>query len=108
MRSKLTWMLTPLLVLCMSFSFGQEKTISGNVTDQSGLPLPGVSIVVVGTTTGTQTDFDGNYTINANVGQTLRFSYLGQKTVDRAVGSSNSINVQMQDDAETLSLVSPL
>ena len=102
MRSKLTWMLTPLLVLCMSLSYGQEKTISGNVTDENALPLPGVSIVVVGTTNGTQTDFDGNYTINASVGQVLRFSYLGQKTVDRTVGSSNTINLQMEEDAETL------
>ncbi|WP_394750103.1 SusC/RagA family TonB-linked outer membrane protein [Spongiimicrobium salis] len=102
MRSKLTWMLTPLLVLCMSFSYGQEKTISGNVTDQNGLPLPGVAVLVVGTTNGTQTDFDGNYTITANVGQTLRFSYLSQKTTTRVVGAANTINVQMEEDAEVL------
>ncbi len=95
-------MLTPLLVLCMTFSFAQEKTISGNVTDQSGLPLPGVSIVVVGTTIGTQSDFDGNYSIKANVGQVLRFSYLGQKTVNRTVGSDSTINLQMVEDAEAL------
>jgi len=102
MRSKLTWMLTPLLVLCMNLSFGQEKTISGNVTDQLDLPLPGVNVLVVGTTTGTQTDFDGNYVINASEGQVIRFSYLGQKTVDITVGSSSTIDVQMQEDAETL------
>ncbi|WP_188370672.1 SusC/RagA family TonB-linked outer membrane protein [Muriicola marianensis] len=102
MKSKLTWMLTPLLVLCMSFSFAQEKRISGNVTDQNGLPLPGVAVLVEGTTTGTQTDFDGNYTITARVGQVLRYSYLGQKTVTRTVGASNTINVQMEDDAEAL------
>ncbi|WP_350293806.1 TonB-dependent receptor [uncultured Croceitalea sp.] len=102
MRSKLTLMLTPLLVLCMTFSFAQEKTISGNVTDQNGLPLPGVSIVVVGTSTGAQTDFDGNYSINANVGQVLRFSYLGQTTVNRTVGTASAINVQMQEDAQAL------
>ncbi|MGB5822266.1 MAG: carboxypeptidase-like regulatory domain-containing protein, partial [Saonia sp.] len=102
MRSKLTWMLTPLLVLCMSFSYGQDKTISGNVTDQNGLPLPGVSIVVVGTTNGTQTDFDGNYSINASVGQVLRFSYLGQKTANRTIGASNNISIQLEEDAETL------
>jgi outer membrane receptor protein involved in Fe transport len=86
----------------MSFSFAQEKTISGNVTDQSGLPLPGVAVIVEGTTTGTQTDFDGNYSINAREGQVLRYSYLGQKTVMKTVGASNSINVQMEDDAEAL------
>ncbi len=95
-------MLTPLLVLCMTFSFAQEKTISGNVSDQNGLPLPGVSIVVVGTSNGTQTDFDGNYAINASTGQVLRFTYVGQKTVNRTVGSSTTINVQMEDDAQAL------
>jgi TonB-linked SusC/RagA family outer membrane protein len=86
----------------MSFSFAQEKTISGNVTDQSGLPLPGVAVVIVGTTTGTQTDFDGNYSISAQVGQVLRYTYLGQKTVNRTVGTASTINVQMEDDAEAL------
>jgi len=102
MRSKLTWMLTPLLVLTMSFGYGQQKTVSGNVTDQGDLPLPGVSIVVVGTTNGAQTDFDGNYTITAGEGEVLRFSYLGQKTVDMIIGAANVINVKMEEDAETL------
>ncbi len=102
MRSKLTLMLASFLLLCINFSFGQEKTISGNVTDQNGLPLPGVSVVVVGTSTGAQTDFDGNYSISANVGQSLRFSYLGQKTVTRTVGTSNTIDVQMEEDAQAL------
>ena len=102
MKQKCTWMLTPLLVLFISFSYAQEKTISGTVTDQSGLPLPGVSIVEVGTTNGTQTDFDGNYSINVAQGQTLRFSYIGQKTVTRNVGASNTIDVQMEEDAQAL------
>ncbi|MGA9239597.1 TonB-dependent receptor plug domain-containing protein, partial [Robiginitalea sp.] len=103
MRSKLTWILTPLLVLLsLSFSFAQERAVSGNVVDQDNIPLPGVSVVVVGTTRGTQTDFDGNYTIRANSNETLRFTYIGQTTVDRPVGASAVINVQMQEDAETL------
>jgi len=102
MKSKFTWILTPLLGLLMSFALAQDKTISGSVTDQSGLPLPGVSVLIVGTTSGTQTDFDGNYTINAREGQRLRFSYLGQKTAERLVGSSNTISVQMDEDAQAL------
>lgn len=90
------------MVLCMSFSFAQGKTISGNVTDQVGLPLPGVSVLVVGTTTGTQTDFDGNYSIKANSGQMLRFSYIGQKTTDVTIGAGNVINVSMEEDAQAL------
>ncbi|MFS4468471.1 SusC/RagA family TonB-linked outer membrane protein [Maribacter sp. 2210JD10-5] len=102
MKQKFTWMLTPLLVFFISFSYAQEKTVSGTVSDQSGLPLPGVSIVEVGTTNGTQTDFDGNYSINVAEGKVLRFSYIGQKTVNRTVGASNSINVTMEEDAEAL------
>ncbi|MEP2056985.1 MAG: TonB-dependent receptor [Maribacter litoralis] len=102
MKQKLTWMLTPLLVFFMTFSFAQEKTVTGVVTDQSGLPLPGVSVVVVGTTNGSQTDFDGNFAINVNQGDKLRFSYLGQKTVTMNVGASNTINVQLEEDAEAL------
>ncbi len=102
MKSKLTWILTSFMVLCVSFSFAQGKTVSGSVTDQTGLPLPGVSVVVVGTTSGTQTDFDGNYSIQANSGQVLRFSYLGQKTINMTVGASNVVNVQMEEDAQAL------
>ncbi|MET6991453.1 SusC/RagA family TonB-linked outer membrane protein [Sediminicola arcticus] len=102
MKSKLTWILTSFMVLNMSFSFAQGKTITGNVTDQEGVPLPGVSVVVVGTASGTQTDFDGNYAIKANSNQVLRFSYIGQKTTDRNVGANNVINVSMEDDAQAL------
>lgn len=102
MKQKLTLMLTPILVLFMTFSFAQEKKVTGVVTDQGGLPLPGVSVLVVGTTNGTQTDFDGNYTINVSQGQTLRYSYLGQKTVSMVVGASAKMDVQLQEDAEAL------
>ncbi len=83
-------------------SFAQEKVISGTVTDQDGLALPGVNILVEGTTTGTQTDFDGNYSIEASVGQTLVFTYIGQQTERRTVGADNTINVQMQESAQAL------
>lgn len=90
------------MALTVQFTFAQDKTITGNVTDANGLPLPGVNIVVEGTTTGTQTDFDGNYSINASQGQTLIFTYIGQTTVRRTVGTGNTINVQMQEDAQAL------
>jgi TonB-linked SusC/RagA family outer membrane protein len=86
----------------VQISFAQEKTISGTVSDESGLPLPGVNIIIKGTTTGTQTDFDGNYTITANVGNVLSFTYLGLKPQEATVGASNTINVTMQEDASVL------
>merc|ERR1712093_814304 len=83
-------------------SFAQQKTVSGTVTDQGGLPLPGVNIVVEGTTTGTQTDFDGNYSIMASQGETLLFTYIGQKAVRKSVGAGSTVNVQMEEDAQAL------
>ncbi len=102
MRAKYKGLLTLLLAFIVQVTFAQEKTVSGTVTDQDGLPLPGVNIVVQGTTTGTQTDFDGNYSIEAEEGQVLVFTYIGQKEVNQTVGASNTINVQMEEDAQAL------
>jgi TonB-linked SusC/RagA family outer membrane protein len=102
MRTKTRGMLTLLLAFVVHLSFAQEKTISGTVTDQRNIPLPGVSVIIVGTTNGTQTDFDGNYTINTAPGQKLRFSYIGQKTSEKTVGASDTIDLVMQEDAEAL------
>ncbi|PIB29082.1 SusC/RagA family TonB-linked outer membrane protein [Maribacter sp. 4U21] len=102
MRTKRNGLLTLLLALIVHLSFAQEKTVTGTVTDQDGLPLPGVNIVVEGTTNGTQTDFDGNYSISASQGQTLLFTYIGQKAMRQAVGSGNTVNVQMTEDAQAL------
>ncbi|WP_394970290.1 SusC/RagA family TonB-linked outer membrane protein [uncultured Croceitalea sp.] len=102
MRTKLNGILTLLLAFVVHLTFAQDKTISGTVTDSDGLPLPGVNIVVEGTSNGTQTDFDGNYAISASAGQTLLFSYIGQKDVRQTVGAGSTINVQMQEDAQAL------
>ena len=81
----------------------QSKTVTGTVTDATdGSPLPGVNVLVQGTTTGSQTDFDGNYSIEAESGNVLVFSFLGMKTQSVTVGASNTINVSMQEDAEQL------
>ncbi|MBT0607301.1 SusC/RagA family TonB-linked outer membrane protein [Aequorivita echinoideorum] len=96
MKTNLSRFLTLLVVLIVQLSFAQEKTITGTVTDDTGLPLPGVNIIIKGTSTGTQSDFDGNYTIDAAVGQTLVYSYVGFDTQEIAVGVSNNINVEMQ------------
>ncbi|WP_108246955.1 SusC/RagA family TonB-linked outer membrane protein [Muricauda brasiliensis] len=102
MKAKNYGMLLVFLMCLCATTLAQEKNVTGTVTDQNGLPLPGVSIMVVGTTNGAQTNFDGNYSIMASTGQTLRFSYIGQATVERTVGSSPIINVQMEDDAQAL------
>lgn len=92
--------LTFIAVFSCIAAFGQ--TITGTVSDISGTPLPGVTIVVSGTNNGTTTDFDGNYTINASRGQVLRFSYLGMTTKDITVGSETTINVVLEEDSTQL------
>ncbi len=79
-----------------------QNKISGVVTDESGVPLPGVNILVHGTISGTQTDFDGNFNIEANEGDVLVFSYIGMKTTRVTVGTSATINVSMKEDAAAL------
>lgn len=102
MRTKFSGLLTLFLALVVQVVLAQEKTITGVVTDSDGLPLPGVNILVKGTSNGTQTDFDGNYSINASSGQVLTFSYVGMQTVERSVGTQNTMNIQLQVAAEEL------
>lgn len=82
--------------------FAQNSTITGKVTDADGLPVAGANILVVNTTRGVQSDFDGNYSINASSGETIRFSYIGFSTRDILVGDQTTINVVMEEDASQL------
>jgi TonB-linked SusC/RagA family outer membrane protein len=93
-------LILPLLIFCVYSSFGQN--ITGNVTDANDAPLPGVTVVVAGTNRGTTTDFDGNYSISAQEGDVLRFSYLGMKSQEITVGSDQTLDVVMQEDSEQL------
>ena len=74
-----------------------QRVISGTISDDTG-PLPGVSVLVKGTTQGTETDFDGRYIINAKSGDILIYSFVGLKTQEKTVGSSNNINTQLESD----------
>ncbi|MBD0849599.1 DUF4139 domain-containing protein [Maribacter arenosus] len=77
------------------------KKVVGQVTDESGLPLPGVNISVIGTSNATTTDFDGNYSLDVLNGQGLTYSYIGFKSVEIPVYSS-IMNLQLQEDAQHL------
>ncbi|MDF0718309.1 SusC/RagA family TonB-linked outer membrane protein [Muricauda sp. 334s03] len=105
MIKKMYSLVALLLFLMTGFAQAQNKTITGTVTDQDGLPLPGVNILVQGSSTGTQTDFDGNYSIEASEGQTLLFTYIGQKDMTVVVGASSTVNVQMEESAQALAEV---
>lgn len=77
----------------------QERNISGLVTSQNGEPIPGVTVLVKGTTIGTVTDFDGKYTIkSSSVVGTLVFSYIGMRTQEIEPGTIKTIDVVMEDD----------
>jgi len=80
----------------------QQSKITGNVQDFDGNPLPGVNILKVGTTTGGQSDFDGNFSINAKEGDVLRFSYVGLKTKDVVIGKNTNLKIVLQEDASEL------
>ena len=97
----LLWLVISTAISTLSLpAFGQQVAVSGTVTDQAGQPLPGVSVVVKGTTTGTITNFDGNYTL-ANVpgDATLVFSFVGMRTQEVEVGEQTTINVALAIDA---------
>lgn len=80
----------------MQFSFAQEKTVTGVVTDKLG-PLPGANVVVKGTTNGVQTDFDGKYSIKAKSGDILEVSFTGYDNKLITVGAANSYNVTLSE-----------
>jgi len=80
----------------MQFSFAQEKTVTGVVSDATG-PLPGANIVVKGTTRSAQTDFDGKFSIMAKQGEVLVVSFVGMSDATVIVGASNTVSVKMQE-----------
>lgn len=77
----------------------QLVTVTGTVTDDTGMPLPGTNVIVKHTTHGTQTDFDGKYKIEAEIGQTLVYSYVGFNTEEVKINNAGIINVSMQTRA---------
>lgn len=102
MFTKLTNLLLAGLLVFSAAAYAQQKTVTGTVSDNTNQPLPGVNVIVKGTPTGTQTDFDGNFSINVSQGQTLVFSYLGFQTLEVAIGTSNTLRVALTEDTQAL------
>ena len=98
MKTKFTMILTLFMALIVQISFAQQKTVSGTVSDENGLPLIGTTVLVVGTSSGTTTDFDGKYSIKAKAGDVLSYSYVGYATQNKTVGSASTINATLQPD----------
>ncbi len=80
----------------------QQQEIKGTVTGSDNLPLPGVNILIVGTDTGTETDFDGKYSISAKKGDVLQFSFVGMQTQLVTVGDNTIVDISMKEDANAL------
>lgn len=80
----------------------QTSDVSGNIKGKDGQPLPGVNIIIEGTSTGTQSDFDGNYSIKAKNGDILSFSYIGFETQKVTIGDSTTINLIMIEETSSL------
>lgn len=101
MKPKFNKFLVLFIVLIAQLTFAQERTVSGIVTDDAGMPLPGVSVLVKGTKNSAQTDFDGKYSIKAAPGQVLIFSYIGMRSQEVAA-SSSQINTKLSGDTMQL------
>jgi TonB-linked SusC/RagA family outer membrane protein len=103
MKTTYNLILTLLFVSIGHICFAQSIQITGTVTIVSdGLPLPGATVVIKGTTTGTQTDFDGKYTLSANVGDILSFSYVGLEAQEITVTGAKVIDVALKEDTSAL------
>ncbi len=102
----LKMMMLSLAVVCsIQFAAAQGKAVSGKVSDAGGNPLPGVSVTVKGTAQGAISDAAGKYSVQAANGATLVFSYIGYKAQEVKVGSQNTINVALEEDAAALNEV---
>ena len=102
MKKRLHGFLTLFLALVVQLSFAQVNSVTGTVTDEEGLSVPGVNVIVKGTSTGAQTDFDGKYSVSASTGDVLLFSYVGFLTQEKVVGANNTIDVTLAVDAAQL------
>ncbi|MGM5468796.1 SusC/RagA family TonB-linked outer membrane protein [Flavobacteriaceae bacterium LMO-SS05] len=91
-----------LILFGIASALSQEKSVSGTVSDPSGLPLPGATVLIKGTTTGTSTDFDGNFSIRTSQGETLVVSFVGYSTKEVVVGTSSTLDIQLEESTEAL------
>ncbi len=104
MKNRVLTVLTGSLLFATQ-AMAQEKTVTGRVTREASVPLSGVSVVIKGTTQGTQTNTSGDYTIRVASGQVLQFRIIGYGPQERTVGADNVVSVQLQKNAANLDAV---
>ena len=89
-------LLSVLMSFCVIAAFAQSGTVKGTVTDDTGEPVIGANVVEKGSTNGTITDIDGNYTLQVtNMNGVLQFSFIGYNTTEENIGGRTTINVQL-------------
>ncbi|PSG90029.1 SusC/RagA family TonB-linked outer membrane protein [Aurantibacter aestuarii] len=101
MKSKIKILVLLLLVLSVSFGYTQN-IITGTIVDQNNVPLPGANVIIKAKQKGTQTDFDGNFSIEASNGDIITFSYLGFIEQNITVASNKSYNIILKEDVSAL------
>jgi TonB-linked SusC/RagA family outer membrane protein len=104
MRTKFYTFLSVVLMLLLSVGFTQAQNVqvTGTVSDETGSPLPGVTILLKGTTTGTTTDLDGKYSISGPATGVLVFSFIGYNPIEETIGNRGQINVSLKPDLSDL------
>ena len=102
MKTKYVKVLTLLLVFLVQLTYAQNKMVSGTITDDSGLPLPGVNVIKKGSSSGTQSDFDGKYAVKVTPGDILHFSFVGFTNQEITISNQSIINIQMEQDTAEL------
>ncbi len=104
MKSRILSVLMGLFLVAAQAS-AQQKTVTGKVTDEASVPLPNVSVIIKGTTTGTATNVSGNFAVRVAEGQVLQFRFIGTVPTERTVGPSNVINVELKRTPTSLDAV---
>jgi len=106
MKMKKNYLIPFLMILFVQFALAQNKTINGKVTSKTdGLPIPGASVIIKGTSKSTVTDFDGKYSISATDSDVLSFSYVGFATQSVKATNKNTINIMLVEEISTLNEV---
>src|SRR5688500_10500050 len=90
------------LLLCSSITQGQDATITGTIKDDTGSPVPGANIIIKGTTSGTTSDADGAFSINADPSDVLVISFIGYKTQEIVAGNQSTLDINMESDLTSM------
>ena len=86
-------------ILMVQVGFAQQKTITGTITDETGVPLPGATVLIEGTSQGVAADFDGNFSIEASLGEVLVFTYVGYAEQRVSIGDSDNYLIELQSSS---------